>query len=342
MLRTKSSRAGAGRRGASPEPNTKRVESGLRIRGFSGLGEAIAQRWKGPGTLYTPGQVWRHRIFYLFVLPLAVLTLVFGIWPIVKSVQLSFIDSASALRAVPSYVGLDNYRSIFHDEYFWRSLRLTVVYTLICVPLNVVAAIGLALLARQLRFGGLFFKLAIFVPVVIPDIVSAIVWRWMFNTEMGSVNAVLGLFGIGRIAWLSSPQWVIPALVVVELWHHVGFYTIIILTNLQLIDPALYEVADLEGAGPWQRTWYVTVPELRPAIVLNTVYALIQFLKTFTVAMVITSGGPNYASNFLSYYSYAKFSKLEYGEATAMASVLFVLVLLVTGLTYFAARRKEA
>ena len=276
---------------------------------------------------------YQNRVFYLFVVPFAALVIVFGLWPIVQSIIVAFTESYTALSDSPNYVGLDNFLTILGDRYFISSLRVTLVYTVISVTVNVLFALGYAFLLHSdyLRRGNTLFRLAVFLPVITPDVAGYIVWKWMYNQNFGVVNAVLSSLGLPAFGGIADVDTVISALVIAELWKHVGFYTVIFLTNLAILDPSLDEAAQLDGASAWQRFRYVTVPQLGPAITINSVYALIQFLKTFTVAVVMTKGGPNFSSNFVSYYAYRKFDEAQYGEATAMATTLFVLVI---GLAY--------
>lgn len=274
----------------------------------------------------------RHAVLYLFLLPMMAVVLVFGVWPIVKSIQMSFTDSGTSLSLNPEYVGFENYRVIFSDPYFIDSLWITLRFTIVSVPANVFAAFFLALLlgSKMVRRGSVAFKLSVFVPVVVPIIATSVIWKWMYNTDFGAVNAILTGIGLPRWGGLARSSTVLWSLGIVELWKHVGLYTVIFITNLQLIDAEMYEAAYLEGANYAQRVFHVTVPELRPAFTLNFIYATIQFLKTFAVALVMSQGGPNYASNFVSYYAYSKFRIAEYGQATAMGTVLFLFVVAIT------------
>lgn len=276
-------------------------------------------------------------MFYLFMLPFAALVLVFGLWPIAQSVRVAFTESYTALSPTPTYVGLANFREIFADRYFLASLRLTLSYTLAAVVLNITLALAYSLLLGSplLAFGNLFFRAAVFLPVVTPDVASYVVWKWMYNSDFGVVNAALASLSLPTFTWLSSTSTVFLALLLAELWKHVGFYVIIFITNLKMIDPVYFEAARLDGAGAWQQFRHVTLPQLRPSLTINSVYALVQFLKTFTVVAVITKGGPNFASNFVSYYAYQKFDQAQYGQATAMATVLFTIVLGLALLTYW-------
>ncbi|NGY69906.1 carbohydrate ABC transporter permease [Priestia megaterium] len=286
------------------------------------------------------GEIKKNRILYLYMLPFLLITVIFGVWPVVESILLSFVDSSTALTNQREFVGLDNYLLIFKDSYFINSLFVTIKYTALSVPLNIILALGLAVLLSKVKVGGLFFKVAIFTPVIVPDVVGAIIWRWLFNNDVGLINKLLTSVGMEPIGWLTDTGIVIYTLLIVELWKHIGLYTIIFLTNFQYIDDSKYEAAYIDGANKWQRFWYITLPELKPALLLNSIYALIQFLKTFTVALIMTQGGPNYSSNFISYYAYQKFSTLQYGEATAMATVLFIIVVLVTLCTYIITKKR--
>jgi len=287
--------------------------------------------------------VWlrQHQLFYGLVLPFAALTIVFGLWPIVLSIQVAFTESYTALSAEPVYVGLANFQKIFADPYFRSSLLLTLTYTAVCVAINIAFALAYALLlgGRLIGFGNALFRLAIFLPVIAPDVAGFIVWKWMYNQNFGVVNAALGAMGLPLFGGLADQFTAFWSLVIAELWKHVGFYTLIFLTNMTLLDPSLDEASRLDGATPWQRFWHVTLPQLRPAITVNTVYAVIQFLKTFTVVVVMTKGGPNFSTNFVSFYAYRKFDEALYGEASAMATTLFAIVIVCAYGLYWANER---
>jgi multiple sugar transport system permease protein len=271
-------------------------------------------------------------IFYLFVLPFAVLSVVFGLWPLILSVEVSFTASASALKPSPTFVGLANYAAVLGDPLFVAALARTLVYTAAAVVANLAFALLFALLlhSRLIGRGRTLFKLAIFLPVVTPDVAGYVVWRWLYDQTYGALNAALASVHLPIFAGLASTATAMWALLIAELWHHSGFYVIIFLANLAICDKALDEAAAIDGATPFQRQIYVILPQLRPAILINSVYALIQFLKTFTVVVVMTKGGPADATNFVSYYAYQLFDQGRYGEATAMATILFAIVIAIT------------
>ncbi len=288
---------------------------------------------------------WRQEsVFYLFALPFAGLTVVFGLWPIVLSMQVSFTASASALKAVPSYVGFANYLAVLADPLFAASLWRTLVYAAMSVVANLGFALAFALLLNAAFIGRVrgFYKLAVFLPVVTPDVAGYVVWRWLYDQSFGAVNAALKLVGLPSFGGIAAPATAMLAIMLAELWHHAGFYMVIFLANLAVCDKALEEAADIDGARRWEKLWFVVLPQLRPAIVINLVYALIQFLKTFTVVVTMTKGGPNGATNFLSYYAYQFFDEARYGEATAMATILFAIVLAIAATVYALGERGRA
>lgn len=278
----------------------------------------------------------RAGVFYLFALPFAAITIVFGLWPIILSIDVSLTKSATALRAEPTYVGFANYLKIFADPVFLASLWRTLLYTLFAVVANVSFALAYALLLNSsaIGFGRTFFKVVMFLPVVTPDIAGYVVWRWLYDQSFGAVNAFLLMVGLPEFGGLASPSTATLSILIAELWHHAGFYAVIFLANLAICDRALTEAARLDGASRWAIIRHIILPQLKPALIVNTIYALIQFLKTFTVVVIMTKGGPNETTNFVSYYAYQLFDQGRYGEATAMATVLFLLVALIAGVTY--------
>lgn len=282
---------------------------------------------------FRSGNVW---VFYLFALPFAGLTIVFGLWPIALSFLVSITKSATALRANPDYVGFANYIKVMSDPVFLASLWNTLLYTGLAVVANVAFALGYAFLLNSVlvKHGSTFFKIAMFLPVVTPDVAGYAVWRWLYDQSFGAVNAFLELVGLPDFGGIASPNTAVLAILIAELWHHAGFYVIIFLANLAICDKALEEASALDGATPWQTKLHIILPQLRPALVINSIYAIIQFLKTFTVIVVMTKGGPNGTTNFVSYYAYRLFDQGRYGEAMAMATILFVLVAVIAFVAY--------
>jgi ABC-type sugar transport system permease subunit len=227
---------------------------------------------------------------------------------------------------------------------FLASLGRTLLYAGCAVAANLGFALGFALLLNSALIGRLrgVYKLAVFLPVITPDVAGYVVWRWLYDQSFGAVNAALALLGLPGFGGIASSSTAMLAILLAELWHHAGFYMVIFLANLAICDRAAAEAAEIDGANAWQKLWFVVLPQLRPAIVINLVYALIQFLKTFTVVVTMTKGGPNGATNFLSYYAYRFFDEARYGEATAMASILFAIVVVIAATVYALGERGRA
>lgn len=285
------------------------------------------------------GAVARARnnaIFYFLIAPFALTTALFGIWPIAESIRVAFTESYTALSPQPSYVGLANFVSILSAPTFHNSLWRTLLYTAVAVPLNVLTALALALLLshRSIRTGRTLFKLALFLPVVCPEVAGYIVLKTMFNQDYGAVNRILLLLGLPAFPGLTTPGSAFLTLLAIETWNHVGLYTVLFLTNLQLLDRELEEAASIDGANRWQTLVKVIIPQLRPAAVVNSLYALIEFLKTFSVVYLVSRGGPNFSTDFISYYAWTQFGAARYGEATAVATILFALVCGFSALAY--------
>lgn len=282
--------------------------------------------------------------FILFVTPFAVLTILFGLWPILLSLKVSLSASSSALKTDAIFVGIANYKTVMADPLFLDSLKRTLIYTGLAVVLNVGFALGYALILNSplINKGKTFFKIAIFLPVVTPDLAGYVVWRFMYDRSFGAINALATALDLPLFGGLSSPNTVTLALLLAELWRHAGFYVIIFMANLALCDRTLVEAASLDGANRWQILRYVILPQLRPAILINAIYALIQFLKTFTAIVVMTKGGPADLTNFVSYYAYQLFDQGRYGEATAMGSILFVCVISAALAAYAIGTRRQA
>jgi multiple sugar transport system permease protein len=292
---------------------------------------------------WLPASMRRNPSLYIFIAPFAVSTALLGIWPIVESIRIAFMESYSALSNTPRYVGFANFRSILLSPDFLDSLWRTLLYTSLAVPINVAIALALALLLSHpaLRRGQTIFKLAVFLPVVCPEAASFIVLKSMFHQDYGVINYSLRSLSLPTFGGLTTPLTAFITLLSIETWDHVGLYTLIFLTNLQLLDKSLEEAAAIDGANRRQAFFNIVIPQLRPAIAVNAIYALIEFLKTFTVIYIVSRGGPQFSTTFLSYYAWMKFGSGQYGEATAVATLLFVLVFVITGAAYWFMNRSD-
>ncbi len=268
----------------------------------------------------------------LFALPWLIGFLGFTLYPLVMSVYYSF-TSYNVVQP-PVWTGLDNYRELFfQDPLFWKALYNTLYFTAFSVPLSLAAALFLALLLNQKVPGLAVFRTVFFLPSIVPIVASSVLWIWVLNPQSGLVNSLLmQWFGIEGPGWLASPAWSKPSLVVMSLWG-VGGAMVIFLAGLADVPQTLYEVAELDGAGVWARFRHVTLPMLTPTILFNLVMGLIAAFQYFTQVYVMTGGKgtPLDTTMFYALYMYrSSFYYLRMGYASAMAWMLFVVILIAT------------
>lgn len=280
----------------------------------------------------------RGWVGYAFISPWLFGFLVFTAIPFVVSVYLSFTRYDIVSAPVP--IGFTNYEKLFtNDPLFWKSLWITVRYALVAVPIGIVAGVALAL-ALNLEIGGIsVYRTVFYIPSIVPIVATSVVFVWILNPQIGLVNGILRNFGIIGPAWLQDTKWAFWSLVFMSLWG-VGGTMIIYLAGLKDIPAALYEAAIIDGAGPWQRTRHVTLPMLTPVIFFNLVMGVIGAFQYFTQAYIMTQGGPDDSTHFYALYLFNRaWRYLDMGYASAMAWILFVLVMVLT-LAIFSSHRK--
>jgi multiple sugar transport system permease protein len=272
-----------------------------------------------------------------FLSPWLIGFLVFTLVPI----GLSFYFSLSKYTMLqpPKFVGIQNYADLMHDQLFWKATGNTFYYTLLALPAGLLVSLGLAMLLNAQIPGKALWRTIIFVPSLAPIVASAMLWMWLLNPRMGLINAILIWLHISPSPWLSDPHWAMPALAMMSLWG-VGNAVVIYLAGLQDVPAELYEAAELDGAGIMGRMWHVTIPMLSPVIFFNLVTAIIGVLQVFDVPYIMTNGGPVHSTYFLSMYLYDNaFVYLQMGYASAMAWILLLIVLALTGLAFWSSKR---
>lgn len=277
---------------------------------------------------------------YLWISPWLVGFIVFWAGPLVASLFLSFTQYS--VLTPPEFIGLQNYvRAFTKDRLFWHSLRLTLSYAAVNVPLGIFASLLLAMLLNQKLRGTSLFRTLVFIPSLVPDVASALLWIWLFHPSLGVVNYFLSLLGIDGPSWFSSTTWVLPSFLIVAMWLSAGgAYMITFLAGLQDIPPELYEAAEIDGAGKWAKFWNVTLPMLSPVILFNMVLKVIGTLSAFSIIFVCTGGGPGYASWFYVLHIYSNaFRWVEMGYACTLAWIFFLILLAFTYLQVRWSRR---
>jgi multiple sugar transport system permease protein len=266
---------------------------------------------------------------YLFILPSFLGFAVFLLVPMVMSAGLSLYDWE--LLRPPFFVGLQNYRDLFTDPLFGKVLFNTAYYAFGLVPLNIVVSLGLALWLNTKLRGLTFFRLAFFLPVVTVTVAVSLIWKWMYEPQIGIINAGLHLIGVSGPNWLSDPVWAMPALIVLGLWKGFGYNMVLFLAGLQGIPSTLYEAAMIDGATAWHRFWKITLPLLSPAMFLAVILTVISSFQIFDQAFVMTSGGPSNATNTIVLYIFQNgFQFFKMGYASAIAWALFAIIFTFT------------
>jgi multiple sugar transport system permease protein len=276
---------------------------------------------------------------YLFISPWLLGFLIFTIGPMVVSLYWSFTKYEFPLPA--HWNGIENYVNAFtKDELFPQALWNTAYYVLFSVPLGLAASLLLALLLDRNIPGRALWRTVYYVPSIVPAVVTAFLFGYLFQPEYGLVNALLAKIGIQGPGWFNSVQWVKPTFILLALWGAGGATMIIFLAGLQNIPSELYEAAEVDGAGRMHKFWNITLPMLTPTIFFNLVTGIIAAFKIFTTAYVATGGGPYYASYFYVLHLFNNFFKyLNMGYASALAWILFVIIMVFTLVQVRFARR---
>ena len=282
----------------------------------------------------------RHYPIY-FLVPVIVLYFVFFILPSLLGIGYSFTDWNTYSEEI-NYVGFDNFRQIFSpDENYLAYIANTLVFTGVTIILKTVIGLALAILLSEgvRRFTNLY-RLAIYLPAVLPTLVVALIFRSILHPATGALNTFFSGLGLDALAlpWLIDPRIALYSVIAVDTWKGVGYITVILLAGLQTIPRDYYEAAEIDGAGFWARLRHVTIPTLMPAIVVITVLNVLYGLRVFDIVYALTNGGPGYATEVIYTEIFKAFSQGQYGLGTALSTVMFV-VLLFAG--YFVIRLLE-
>jgi len=265
---------------------------------------------------------------YFFISPWLIGFACFAIGPIIASFYLSLTNYD--LFTPSKWIGLGNYKGLFEDPLFLTSIYNTVYYVIFAVPLGIVFSLSLALLLNQKLHGIATYRTIFYLPAVTSGVAVALLWMWLFNADFGLINFFLVKLGLSGVAWLVDPEWAKPAFILMSLWG-AGGGMIIFLGSLQGVPVQLYEAAEIDGANWLHKFWHITFPMISPAIFFNLIMGIIGSFQIFTQAYIMTGGGPANATLFYVLYVFRNaFMLLKMGYASAMAWILFVLVLILT------------
>ncbi|MBE3574870.1 MAG: sugar ABC transporter permease [Firmicutes bacterium] len=269
---------------------------------------------------------WREAFEgYLFVLPKLLFFAAFLVIPVIMGVRMAF-QNVQPLQSV--WVGLENFKALAHDDVFWLSLRNTAIYTVVVVPVGVLTALGLASLVQPMSNAlQTFYRAAYYLPAVASAVVLAMVWKWLFDSDYGLFNYLLGLLGVGKVQWLVSPDIALWSIILMAVLSPPGSGVVLYLAAMNGIPRELYEAAEIDGASGFQQWWRLTVPLVTPTTLYIVVMSTIGSFQIFTNVFVMTGGGPGNATTTMVTEIYnSAFKFFNFGKASAEALVLFAIV----------------
>jgi multiple sugar transport system permease protein len=270
---------------------------------------------------------------YLFILPNFLGFFVFAIGPILASFFIAFTDW-DLIRA-PRFTGLENLTVLLSSKDFWISLRQTMLFTFINVPIQTAAALGIAVLLNRSFRGINVLRTLFIVPWVTMPVAHGLTWMWLYNRDFGFFNQALGLVGVPKLAWLSNPSIAFAATLMLNIWIYTGYHVVVLLAALQNVPKELQEAALIDGAGPRTRFFRISLPMIGPILFYDLIVNMIGTLQVFDIAFALTNGGPGRTNLFYNLLLYRKgFNYWQYGQASAMGLILFLIIGLFTFLAF--------
>jgi multiple sugar transport system permease protein len=278
----------------------------------------------------------------LFLAPFVVLYLLFIVGPAIYGLVMSFFHTSLVAPGLGEFAGFGNYAEALSSSDFWSALWHTVWFTILTTPPLIVLALVFALLAERARRARWFFRLAFFLPYILPSAVVVLIWIWMYTPELGLLSRAVTSLGFAEPDWLGDPGFAMVSLAITTVWWTLGFNFVLYLAGLQEIPRELYEASAIDGAGPWQQIRLITVPLLARTTSLVVVLQIIASLKVFDQMYLMTQGGPNFATRSLLEYVFdTGFTDFRSGAAAAASTLFFVVVLAVSAFWLVMTRRQE-
>lgn len=302
----------------------------------------------GYGRRPSPAVAARNRrralIAWGFCLPFVLVFAVFMLLPILGSFAMSFTDFKATDVQAPfnvDFTGLHQYVALFSDPRFLKSLAVTGTFVLVGIPITMVLAFVLALALNSGR-GRIvaLFRVGFYAPVVTSIVAVSMVWRYILQPD-GLLNNALAVVGIHGPNWLNDTTWALPSLILMAVWRNLGTLMVIFLAGLQALPEEVNEAALMDGASPWRRTWSITLPLLRPTLLLGAILISVGYLQFFEEAFVMTKGGPLDSTLSVAFYTYQQFGFGQYGLASAASYVLFLAIALISLLQFRLLRSKD-
>ncbi len=265
---------------------------------------------------------------YILVSPYILHVFVFVLFPVAFSLFLTFHEWN--IIGPMKFIGFSNYEKLVQDQFFIKSMKNTLVFLAIHIPLQIAISLGLAVILNQKIWFRAFFRGSFFMPVVVSGVVITILWQQLYGYELGTINTLLMSLGFEKIGWLIDPMWAMPSIAIMATWKNVGLYIILFLVGLQSVPKSLYEAADLEGATKWQQFWHITIPVINPTVVMVIILSTIGGFSLFIEPYVMTGGGPLNSTLSSVLYIYKQgFFYYHMGYAATLGLVFALLILFV-------------
>ncbi len=283
---------------------------------------------------------YKKYVPYLFILPAAVILILFFFIPFFETIVLSFFDYNSNIYH-PVFVSLRNYTSLLTSPVFYKVLLNTFIYLMVAVPFLVVIPLIVAIMINQKIRGITLYKILIYLPVIVSIVVAAIAFKWLY-AQQGVLNYAMSVFHINPVSWLTDPNVALYSVIIVTIWKGIGYYMMIYLSALMSVPKDLYEACEVDGANPVVKHLTVTLPHLMPTIGLVTTISSISAMKVFVEIYVMTKGGPLDSSKTIVYYIYERaFENLDLGIASAASVILLVIVLALSVINFVFFENKQ-
>ncbi|WP_391573904.1 carbohydrate ABC transporter permease [Cohnella sp.] len=290
------------------------------------------------------GYNWINRnLKWLYILPALVFVLVMMLFPIGYTVWISFYEWSMSAITPPAFVGLDNYISMFKDERFLDSVFNTFYFTAVALAAEMILGLAIAVLFNRSFKGKNIAKTLFLLPMVATPVAMGLVWMLIYEPTIGAANTILKSIGLEPQLYLASMTQVVPSLIVVDVWQWTPMVALILMAGLSTLPTDPYESADVDGASAWQKFVHITLPLLKPTIIIALMLRLIDVLKTFDIIYATTQGGPNFKSETLNIYGYVLgFQYFKLGSASALLVIFFLIVMALTLLLIWMKKRLEA
>jgi multiple sugar transport system permease protein len=286
---------------------------------------------------------WSDRnLKWIYTLPAVLFVLLMMLFPIIYTLRISFYEWSMSATTPPKWVGLSNYIQLLHDSRFWHAVSSTFYFTIAALVAETVLGVAIALLLYRDFRGKNIVKTLFLLPMVATPVAMGLVWMLIYEPSIGAANLILKSMGLEPLLWLASTKQVIPSIVIIDVWEWTPMIALIVMAGLSTIPSEPYEAADVDGATTWQKFTNITLPLLRPTIIVAVMLRLIDVLKTFDIIYATTQGGPNQASETLNLLGYVQgFQYFKLGMASSLLVIFFALVMGLTLVMIWVRKRME-